>query len=293
MEPKIEERNLSNAFNNNNQIPESNNNENENSNKKTPEKRHRRGKDVLEGRQYICNFCKKAYLSKPALNSHLNTKHKDELKKNNIPQKKRGRPRKSPITNGDNNEYEKNKFIPFFTENLRKKIIIENDNNIENSIDFKKVCFNVYDEIKEFLDKKYEKIEDHPIFNYVLNNITNTEYNFVDTIADNIICKYLNVFYKETNENYFKFMIKFLILFRECINEKEKNPNDNNIEFTTYSNTENFPEKCNYFFTDYLESKNYCKFTENEKDELIEIIQHFCFWLYQNNYTKSKLTLAS
>ena len=292
MEPKLEEKN---SFNNNNEIPENANNLIENSNKKTPEKRHRRGKDVLEGRQYSCDYCKKAYLSKPALNSHLNTKHKEELKKNNIQKKKRGRPqKKSLITNGDNNEYEKTKFIPFFiNEDFRKKISNENENNNQISFDFNNICNNVYDEIKEFLEKKYEKIEEHPIFYYVLNNICNTEYKFDDSIADNIICKYLNVFYKETNENYFKFMIKFLILFRECINEKEKNYNENNKEFTTYSNTENFPEKCNYFFTDYLESKNYCKFTENEKDELIEIIQHFCFWLYQNNYTKSKLTLAS
>ena len=90
MEPKLEEKN---SFNNNNEIPENANNLIENSNKKTPEKRHRRGKDVLEGRQYSCDYCKKAYLSKPALNSHLNTKHKEELKKNNIQKKKRGRPR--------------------------------------------------------------------------------------------------------------------------------------------------------------------------------------------------------
>ena len=30
-------------------------------------------------------------------------------------------------------------------------------------------------------------------------------------------------------------------------------------------------------------------YTENE---LIEIIQHFCIWLFRNEYTKSKLSLA-
>lgn len=278
MELKIEEKNSSNSIHNENE------NLIEKSNKKTPEKRKRRGKKDLEGRQFICEYCKKAYLSKPALNSHLNSKHKEELIKNNIQKKNRGRPRKFPITNGENNEYEKNKFLPFFYKDYRTK-------NNENLIfDFNNICNKVFDEIKEFLEKKYEKIEDHPIFNYILNNINNNV-NFDDSIADNIICKYLNVYFKETNENYFKFMIKFLILFRECVNQIEKN--EINKEFTTFSNAENFPEKCNYFFTDFLENKNYCKFTENEKDELIEIIQHFCFWLYQNNYTKSKLSLAS
>ena len=280
MEAKIEEKNssISNHTENNNNLIE-------NSNKKTPEKRKRRGKKDLEGRQFICDYCKKAYLSKPALNSHLNSKHKEELIKNNIQKKNRGRPRKFPITNGENNEYEKQNFIPFFNKENRK-----NNNNI--LFDFNNICNNVFDEIKEYLEKKYEKIEEHPIFNYILNDINNNNFNFDDSIADFIICKYLNVYFKETNENYFKFMIKFLILFRECVNQIEKNE-INNKEFTTYSNAENFPEKCNFFFTDFLENKNYCKFTENEKDELIEIIQHFCFWLYQNNYTKSKLSLAS
>ena len=31
---------------------------------------------------------------------------------------------------------------------------------------------------------------------------------------------------------------------------------------------------------------------EKEKNELIEIIQHFCIWLFRNEYTKSKLSLA-
>ena len=32
---------------------------------------------------------------------------------------------------------------------------------------------------------------------------------------------------------------------------------------------------------------------QDEKNEIIEIIQHFCIWLFKNEYTKSKLSLAS
>ena len=56
--------------------------------------RHRRSKHEQEGRIYNCEYCGKSYLSKPALNNHLNTKHADILKQMNIEKRKRGRPRK-------------------------------------------------------------------------------------------------------------------------------------------------------------------------------------------------------
>lgn len=53
------------------------------------EKRHRRSKNDLEGRTYVCDICQKSYLSPPALSSHRKNKHfQNEGKKN------RGRPRK-------------------------------------------------------------------------------------------------------------------------------------------------------------------------------------------------------
>ena len=33
--------------------------------------------------------------------------------------------------------------------------------------------------------------------------------------------------------------------------------------------------------------------SDNERNEIIEMIQHFCIWLFKNEYTKSKLSLAS
>ena len=42
-----------------------------------------------------------------------------------------------------------------------------------------------------------------------------------------------------------------------------------------------------------MEPNNFFDLDENvEKDEIIEIIQHFCIWLFKNEYTKSKLSLA-
>ena len=56
--------------------------------------RRRRSKHEQEGRIYNCEHCGKSYLSKPALNNHMNTKHADILKSMNIEKRKRGRPRK-------------------------------------------------------------------------------------------------------------------------------------------------------------------------------------------------------
>lgn len=59
--------------------------------------RHRRSKHELEGRIFTCEHCNKSYLSKPALNNHLNSKHSDILKQMNIQKRPRGRPRKYVI----------------------------------------------------------------------------------------------------------------------------------------------------------------------------------------------------
>ena len=32
---------------------------------------------------------------------------------------------------------------------------------------------------------------------------------------------------------------------------------------------------------------------ENEMNEILDLIQHFCIWLFKNEYTKSKLSLAN
>ena len=65
----------------------------------------RRSKEFIEGRNYICVLCKRAYLSRPALHNHQKTKHEFEEFKSlpiscfesnqfNFPSKKRGRPSK-------------------------------------------------------------------------------------------------------------------------------------------------------------------------------------------------------
>ena len=112
--------------------------------------------------------------------------------------------------------------------------------------------------------------------------------------VDGLFYLYLKEFSKQTNEDYFFFMVKFAVLFRESINILKKDMVTNEIitehkkEFTEIFNAEEIPEVCNDFFLDFMEPK---RFFGLNKEELIELIQHFCFWLYTNMYCSSHLTL--
>ena len=53
---------------------------------------------------------------------------------------------------------------------------------------------------------------------------------------------------------------------------------------------EQIPEICNEFLTEFLTSANFFGMNTPEyKNEFRTIIQHFCFWLYENNFTSAKL----
>ena len=82
-------------------------------------------------------------------------------------------------------------------------------------------------------------------------------------------------------------------------NNNNNNNNGNNAnsksndEATATTLPETLPELCNEFYTDFMESNQFFGInSDDEKNEIIEIIQHFCIWLFKNDYTKSKLSLA-
>lgn len=105
---------------------------------------------------------------------------------------------------------------------------------------------------------------------------------------DEIFSKYLDDIYQDSNRDYFEFVTKFVILFRECIN-KQKN-DQSGEEHTVKSNADNVPDMCNEFITDFMEGFDYFGL---DTMELIDIIQHLCNWLYENKFTTSKLSLVS
>ena len=265
-------------------------------------KRHRRTKDEITERQYQCPDCDKCYLSGPALTTHRKTKHGYEL---NNDKKIRGRPRKD-FASENPTVVSQNKYNSFFKNDTRKPPSLDqtiNDKLITLEIiqkflsDAFRHCAKEYPELTE----KYENVDQYPLYKLVIDNWNNSRNKNKEPLkkvkspcVDGLFYLYLKEFSKQTNEDYFFFMVKFAVLFRESINILKKDMVTNEIitehkkEFTEIFNAEEIPEVCNDFFLDFMEPK---RFFGLNKEELIELIQHFCFWLYTNIYCSSHLTL--
>ena len=253
-------------------------NNNNNNSKGGKVRKKRRGKNETEGRNFICEKCNKSYLSAAALINHNKSKHSHLLEGN---QKKRGRPRKE-LNNNNNNSNDslisqnQKKFEHFF-ENEIRKIKTENDNNctlktIEDYIS------NVFRQCKDTLFKDIEKGENYSFYNFVVENWEKEDKKIWDECYSS-----------------FWFILKFIITFREFMNKNKENlisksKYEDRKFYTEMFSAENIPDVCNDFFLDFMEPNNYFGLNVNE---LIELIQHFCFWLFNKKYTQSNLTLIN
>ena len=269
-------------------------------------KRHRRGKNEISDRNYRCPDCDKCYLSGPALTTHRKTKHGYG---NNGEKRSRGRPRKDCLNECIVNNPQ-NKFLYFFNEEHRKSFddkiidvdIIKNDLRI------------IFKQLQKELFNEIDDVEKYPFYQLIVDNWEKEEPNLVTECfnainkldeplnkiqsynLDGIFFFYLKEFYKNANIKYFWFMIKFIVLFRECINKlranlvKKEEQSETNKLYSQIYNSEYVPEICNDFVLDFMEPFDY--FGLN-KDELIEIIMHFCYWLYSKQYTQLHLSLIN
>ncbi len=145
----------------------------------------------------------------------------------------------------------------------------------------------------KFLPNEYRDMNEHPLFikiemNQSMEGLLNQSKN-----CDQMFYEYLKYLSGICNSNYFVFAFKFVCLFREALNKYRKNDLDTNIEYSQVNNSEKVPELCNEFISDFLENADYFGMnSEQEKNEFIELIQHFCYWMFENSYTTSKLTLV-
>ena len=266
-------------------------------------KRHRRGKNEINDRNFRCPDCDKCYLSGPALTTHRKTKHGYG---NNGEKRARGRPRKDCLNENIPNDPQ-NKYLFFFSEEHRKSL----DDNIINldvvkndlRIIFKQCqqeLFNEIDDVENYsfyqlIVENWEKeIPDliHECF-IAINKIEDPLNKIQSYNVDGILFTYLKEFYKNANLEYFWFMIKFIVLFRECVNRLRadlvKKDQQNKLYSEIY-NCENAPEVCNDFLLEFMEPYDY--FGMN-KEELIELILHFCYWLNLKEYTHLNLSLLN
>ena len=276
-------------------------------------KRHRRGKCEISDRLYKCPECDKSYLSGPALTNHRRIKHKMVTESE---KKSRGRPKKE-IQQENSASVIQNKFSDFFNID-RRKLIFQETNNSDNFINLNIIKGNMkkifehgkskglFSELENFeeysfyklITKNWEKenpeIDKECYCNNKGQNLNNSE-KFESPPLDDLFFLYLKECSKKTNKEYFWFINKFIVLFREFINQdrkeivKEEYKTEEKKEYTQLYCAEGIPESCNDFFLDFMEPRDFFGLDNNE---LIELTQHFSFWLYSNKYSHSYLILA-
>jgi lipopolysaccharide biosynthesis regulator YciM len=134
--------------------------------------------------------------------------------------------------------------------------------------------------------------------------------------CDEIFAQYLRHISTMVNEQFYKTMVRFVLLYRDCFNQfgwlkkaeadcrearitlEEKNVQArvdsykemiNVYEFSCINNGELLPEICNEFVTIYLNDKK--EIAGFERGEAIDFVRHFCHWLFINGHTCSKLSM--
>jgi len=207
-----------------------------------------------------------------------------------LPKRGRGRPRKYPPKNAG--DFETTKYDVFFTLNNREP---EEGVNID--------IIPLVQEVFEFLYKgQYANklfstptsYKENSILNNLANNAEFSKKNKNEKSCDEVFYEYLATFKNKTNRKFFSLLIKFVLLFRECYDVSKNRENVEKKAVTDTISPEGLPDLCNEFYGEFMEPNNFFGIYEpNEKSEIIEIIQHFCIWLFKNEYTKSKLSLAS
>lgn len=231
------------------------------------QRKKRRSKNDQDGRDHRCKHCDKTYLSDIALNNHIKTKHSHIVE---IINRGRGRPRKNiPQIMNENQAFEA-KYRNFFESSIRRC--------------FSGQSFNMVTACKENFDNIYTKYKDK-----LFKNLDSPEnYGLIECskerTCDYSFWKYLVFISDKCNREYFDFAFKFVVLFRECINLKKGE------SYTQTESAEIVPDMCNDFVSDFLEAHDYFGLDVNE---LIDIIQHSCHWLWENHHTTSRLSLIS
>jgi hypothetical protein len=129
-----------------------------------------------------------------------------------------------------------------------------------------------------------------------------------DMYVDEIFSFYLYQLSRKVNEVFYRTVLTYVILFRECLNEigwnKKMESEDIKIEsnpqykadmdskqYCLTNNAEHAPEICNEFVTVFMENKRgQC---EISKPDQIDLTINLCHWLFENQFTCSKLTMIS
>ncbi len=138
------------------------------------------------------------------------------------------------------------------------------------------------------------------------NNLTDADRS--EMKVDEIFALYLWWISKKVNAGFYQTVVKYGILFRECLNEigwqkkyesednegstsGQKQPPEGRGEFCIENNAEHAPEICNEFVTVFMENKK--NQVDISKPDQIDLTINLCHWLFENQFTCSKLSMIS
>jgi len=138
--------------------------------------------------------------------------------------------------------------------------------------------------------RTYSKFEEQEFFQKVIERFSNQKpLDCEKAKCSEVFADYICKVAKQTCPLFLERIVVFVTLFRECLNSLNKKEGVGN--YTEENNAEDAPDISNEFVTEYLEAD--IDFFDFQKEEVIDITQNFCQWLYDNNFTCSKLSLIS
>ena len=192
-------------------------------------------------------------------------------------------------------DFENTKYTIFFNQVNRKA---EEGKNIDN--DMPNLVQKIFDDLYKgnFKDKLFscpKSLEEEPILNSLLTKAEldeNKQKN--EKTCNEVFYEYLKTFKDMINDKYFILMTKFVLLFRECfdLNKNKEKTEEERTNLVGTLTPEGLPDLCNEFYGVFLINNDFFGIDEKDREEIIELIQHFCIWLFKKEYTKSKLSLA-
>lgn len=167
--------------------------------------------------------------------------------------------------------------------------------------------FPVFETCSESVKKAYEPIQKkiHSLMDLDLVDKI-LEYNTesleddqkLNVTADDIFALFLIENSKLVNEKFYKTLIIFVKLYRDCMNklgweilEQFKDIRDEpvHLEYTSIKNGEHLPDICNDFLKIYLPSA----MPTFDLYLAAVIINHFCDWLYKFSFTHIKVKVVN
>lgn len=131
-----------------------------------------------------------------------------------------------------------------------------------------------------------------------------------DMLADEVFALYLFRMSQRVNATFYKTILAYVILYRECLNEigwQKKFLTDNTEaekeqeikaamqkkSFCLHNNAELAPEICNDVVTVYISQNEYLykKIVQISWPDKIDLTINFCHWLFDSRFTTYRMTM--